>query len=777
MHAFFLIKQGAGMFRPRGIHFPISRKKQGSGSGFRRSAVVLALGVCWAWSSSDAQAADDVTQLERVVVKAQEELKQTLGASVITQEDLSKSPPANDVSEILRTMPGVNLTGNSTSGQRGNNRQIDIRGMGPENTLILVDGKPVSSRTSVRYGWRGERDSRGDTNWVPPEQIERIEVLRGPAAARYGNGAAGGVVNIITKSPGDSFGGDVTVYMNHPQHSDEGATRRSNFSLNGPINDKLAFRVYGGISKTDSDAFDINKGHESVRKGSNLGSFPAGREGVRNRDINGLLNVKLAPGHELDLEAGFSRQGNIYTADTQNTNRNDEVMRHLGDETNRLYRQNYSLTHRGDWNSDTSTLSYIQYERTRNSRLVEGLAGGTEGAFNDPNRVNDGGMGDIDMRTLTAHTELSRRFTLGSVEQMGTLGLEWVEQKLNDPVSELGARNPVRVPDSPTAYQAKSKSRIMSVFAESNMYVTDTTTLTPGLRMDHHNQHGVNWSPSLNLSQELADSWTLKAGIARAYKAPNLYQSNAGYALYSAGNGCWGGSTGGSRGCFLAGNPDLKPETSLNKELGIEYAQDGTIVSLTYFHNDYRNKVEAGHTIIGTTGTNDVFQWENIPKAVVSGLEGNITLPLADSLLWQTNYTYMLESKNKSTGERLSTIPEYTINSTLDWAINEQFSLRGKVTLYGEQKPPKFDYYGEPVVGTAADTVSPYALLGFSGQYRVNKHLRLTAGIDNLLDKRIHRRGNASGVNLGTPNEMAGAGAYTYNQPGRTFFVSATSSF
>ncbi|STJ81911.1 Outer membrane receptor for ferrienterochelin and colicins [Escherichia coli] len=50
-------------------------------------------------------------------------------------------------------MPGVNLTGNSTSGQRGNNRQIDIRGMGPENTLILIDGKPVSSRNScVRAG-------------------------------------------------------------------------------------------------------------------------------------------------------------------------------------------------------------------------------------------------------------------------------------------------------------------------------------------------------------------------------------------------------------------------------------------------------------------------------------------------------------------------------------------------------------------------------------------------------------------------------------------------
>jgi ferric enterobactin receptor len=109
------------------------------------------------------------------------------------------------VAEIIRTMPGVNLTGNSTSGQRGNNRQIDIRGMGPENTLILIDGKPVTSRNSIRLGWRGERDTRGDTGWVPPEMIESIEVIRGPAAARYGNGAAGGVVNIITKKFDDQW--------------------------------------------------------------------------------------------------------------------------------------------------------------------------------------------------------------------------------------------------------------------------------------------------------------------------------------------------------------------------------------------------------------------------------------------------------------------------------------------------------------------------------------------------------------------------------------------
>ena len=67
----------------------------------------------------------------------------------------------------------------------------------------------MTSRNSVRLGWRGERDTRGDTSWVPPELIERIEVIRGPAAARYGNGA-GGVVNIITKKSDGEWHGSRT---------------------------------------------------------------------------------------------------------------------------------------------------------------------------------------------------------------------------------------------------------------------------------------------------------------------------------------------------------------------------------------------------------------------------------------------------------------------------------------------------------------------------------------------------------------------------------------
>ena len=111
-------------------------------------------------------------------------------------------------------MPGVNLTGNTATGQRGNKRQIDLRGMGPENTLILIDGKPVHSRQSERISMRGERNTRGDSNWVPVEAVESISVIRGPAAARYGSGAMGGVVNIVTKKITNDFSGLATYYTN-----------------------------------------------------------------------------------------------------------------------------------------------------------------------------------------------------------------------------------------------------------------------------------------------------------------------------------------------------------------------------------------------------------------------------------------------------------------------------------------------------------------------------------------------------------------------------------
>ncbi len=706
---------------------------------------------------------------QNVVATALEETKQAPGVSVITAEDIKKRPPVNDLSEIIRTMPGVNLTGNSTSGQRGNNRQIDIRGMGPENTLILVDGKPVGSRSSVRYGWRGERDSRGDTNWVPADQVERIEVIRGPAAARYGSGAMGGVVNIITKQPGKETHGNVTVYQNFPTHRDEGTSKRMTFGLNGPLTDTLSYRVYGNVAKTDSDDWDINSGHESARTGNQAGTLPAGREGVRNRDLNGQLSWQLTPEQTLELEAGFSRQGNIYSGDTQNTNSNANVKSMLGHETNILYRENYALTHRGDWDFG-STMAYLQYEKTRNQRINEGLAGGTEGIFSNTDFYTS------TLRDLTAHGEVNLPLHAWR-DQTLTLGAEWTQQKLDDPsantqtTTEGGAVSGLTSANRDTTAQAQ----IFSLFAEDNIELLPGTMLTPALRFDHHSIVGDNWSPLLNLSHALTDTITLKAGIARAYKAPNLYQLNPNYLLYSRGQGCYGQSTS----CYLQGNDKLEAETSVNKELGIEFQKDGWVAGLTYFRNDYKNKIESGMNSLGnaTGGTgsytnSSIFQWDNVPKALVEGLEGTLTIPLTEQLKWNNNFTYMLQSKNKETGETLSVTPKYTLNSMLDWQATEDLSLQASVAWYGKQTPKKYDYHGARVTGNSNNQLSPYALVGLSGTYAFTKNLSLTTGVENLFDKRLFREGNAQGV-----NGIDGAGAATYNEPGRTFYTSLTASF
>jgi len=723
---------------------------------------------------------------ETIVVTAAQQNLQAPGVSTITADEIRKNPPARDVSEIIRTMPGVNLTGNATSGQRGNNRQIDIRGMGPENTLILVDGKPVTSRNSVRLGWRGERDSRGDTNWVPPELIERIDVIRGPAAARYGNGAAGGVVNIITKK--DTSGewhGSWNSYFNVPEHKDEGATKRTNFSLSGPLGGDFSFRLYGNLSKTQADAQDINVGHQSERTGSYENTTVAGREGSVNKDVTGVVRWDFAPMQALELQAGYSRQGNLYAGDTQNTNNdsssNNYVNDNYGKETNRLYRQTYSATWTGGWDNGVTTSNWVRYEHTRNSRIPEGLAGGLEGLFNADK------FSDIDYSDVLLHSEASIPFDL-LFKQNLTIGAEWDHQSMKDSTSNTQTFLGGNIPGySSTNRSPYSDADIFSVFAEDNIELTESTMLTPALRFDHHTIVGNNWSPSLNLSQGLGDDFTLKMGIARAYKAPSLYQTNPNYILYSKGQGCYAvtvDAKGKDIGCYLQGNDDLKAETSINKEIGLEYKHEGWLAGVTWFRNDYRNKIESGYSPVaktsitsGNSTTNTyIYQWDNVPKAVVEGLEGTLNIPISDMVSWTNNVTYMLQSKNKTTGERLSIIPEYTLNSTLSWQVMQDVSVQSTFTWYGKQEPKKYDYKGNRVTGSATDEVSPYSIVGLSGTWDVTKNVSLTGGVSNVFDKRHWREGNAQSTGGGV-NWMYGAGANTYNESGRTWYMGVNTHF
>ena len=515
-----------------------------------------------------------------LLVTAREQTLQAPGVSPIDRSAIKKHPIKRDVAENIRTQPGVNLTGDSNSGQRGNNRQIDIRGMGPENTLIMIDGMPVSSRNSVRYGWSDERDTRGDTNWVPPEMIDRIEVIRGPAAALYGNGAMGGVVNIITKPATDEWHGNFNTYFNAPQHKDEGATKRYNASLSGALADNLTLRLYGNWNKTQADAQNINESHTTPRIGSYAGSYPSGREGFINKDIHSALRWEFMPRQALELDTGFSRQGNLYAGDTQNTNSNALVKKYYGKETNVLYRQTLSLKYTGAWDNGVTTNNYVQFEKTRNTRLNEGLSGGIAGIFSPSNE----GFSTITLYDTNLHSEVNIPFAAW-VNQTLTLGAEYNHQAMRDPSSntESTSSGGSIIGISDTNRSLYSSADIYGVYAEDNIELTDTTRLTPGLRFNHQSISGSNWSPALNLSQELGDDFTLKLGIARAWKAPNLYQTNLNNLLFRKGQGCY---PAGSGSCDLQGNSDSKAEISVHKEIGTEYHHNAVQAGLTWSRND-----------------------------------------------------------------------------------------------------------------------------------------------------------------------------------------------
>jgi len=695
----------------------------------------------------------DAVKLETMVLTAEEQVKQSLGVSIITEEDLDKLPVTNDISEYVRRMPGVNLTGNSATGQRGNNRQIDIRGMGPENTLILIDGKPVNSRNSVRYGWRGERDTRGDSNWVPVNAIESIEVLRGPAAARYGSGAMGGVVNIKTKKVTNQLHGSIETYTNQPENSKEGDTNRISVNLSGPIiQDILSYRIYGNYNKTDNDAPDINP-----VVGSN-GYRAAGREGVENKDINARLAWKMTDHQHLFFDIGSGRQGNLYAGDSQNSNldptTNDILSQLFGKETNTLYRDNYALTHEGEWSWGDSKL-IAQFDRTKNKRLPEGTAGASEGRINS---LEDRVTSTLD--TLRFNGEVTVPFEL-YVPQNLTIGAEWVEDDFSDQENTKQGDGSYGE-NLTTGDRSKMKSRIASGYLENNMKITDATDMVVGIRFDDHNRSGSNWSPSLNLSHKLGDYFTLKGGIAKAYKAPNLYQNAEGYLLGTRGNGC----PIGLSQCVLQGNANLKPETSINKEIGFEFQKDIVNASLAWFRNDYEDKITSGdevtqQVVIGDT-TYNVLQWTNIPKALIQGLEGSISLDWGN-VTWTNNFTYMTDSVNKKTGNPLSVVPNYTINSIFNYDITDAWDVNFVYTQYGRQKPRQYKETSlEDKQGIITESVKSYGLAGINTGYKFNDNFSGRIGISNLFDEQKLRDN--------TVNQ-------TYNEPGRAYYASLKYEF
>jgi len=719
------------------------------------------------------------TTLDTIVVRAaREELEQAAGLSIINEEAIEAASLSNDISEIVRKMPGVNLSGSSTSGQRGNQRQIDLRGMGPNNTLILIDGRPATSRNAVRPGRASEQDTRGDSQWVPPSAIERIEVLRGPAAARYGSGSMGGVVNIITKSPTEKEF-SINTHYEQPESNLEGKDWRTNINMAGPLSDKLSFRTTLGYHDSEGDDPYINADDALIVDGRDgpAPSIAAGREGVENIDARQLFEYAMDAMNTVGVEVNYSKQSNRWAGDSQfqSVDSNSDLLdTFAGEETNKMERYGVALTHRGDYENTTSN-SYIEYTRTNNERLNEGNAGRYEGQITES---DDGEFtrSEAIYDTLNAKSEWDIYFDRHTV----TTGAEFRGEKLDNPaVTNLTFDEGFEFGDTetdPAKRDPKTDSYLVGAYIEDNYQITPDWYITPGLRFDYHNQSGSNWSPSVNTTWHVSPNWSVKAGVSRAFKAPSLYQLDPNYIYYTRGNGCPSSIPTEERGCYVLGNNDLDNETSWNKELTLTYEDETNLkAGLTYYRNDYDNRVGAGVDRVGVVGAVDgedtpvsrsVFQWENQGEAIIEGLEGFVTVPVTDNVSWYTNITGNIRSERKDNGEPLSLIPKFTVNTNVDWDITPRWSALAGASYYGKiDAPTRSVTTGDDLDGALLSR-QPYAIANISTRYDINDAITVGAGVKNLFDKQIKREGTSNS-----------AGARTFNEPGRAYVFDVNFKF
>lgn len=152
--------------------------------------------------------------------------------TIVTQEDI-QNKGASTVAEALKGVPG--LTVNSLG---GSDPIFDLRGSGAtakSNTLVLLDGIPLNAV-----------DGTYNTSGIPVAQIDKIEVIPSGGAVMYGDGATGGVINIITKSPLDK-----NNYGNIDMEIGSWNTRKGTVNYGTKIRDKFLFDLSYNNYKSD----------------------------------------------------------------------------------------------------------------------------------------------------------------------------------------------------------------------------------------------------------------------------------------------------------------------------------------------------------------------------------------------------------------------------------------------------------------------------------------------------------------------------------------------
>ena len=425
-------------------------------------AIVAALASPFAAAATAADARD----LDTVLVTANRG-ESTLGDTIVPAQVIDRAEiertQARDLPELLRGRAGIQI---GNSGGPGKQTSVFMRGSESDHVLVLVDGVRIGS---ANFHLAAFQD-------IPVDQIERIEIVRGPRSSLYGADAIGGVIQIFTRRNTGAISPHARVGIG--SHN----LREASAGIGGRIG-RGWFGVDAAFQRTDG--IDSCRGSGTLFQGCFVDE--PDRDGYRNRSFTMRGGVELA--ESLTLE------GNVLQADAFNQydgsifggNEADNVQQVAGGKLTYVPSEVVTLTAQAGRAYDKSS-TYFREQDT-----------GT--------RID---VGQIDTRRDTASVQAD--FGLAPTQRF-SLGFDWMSDNI----------------ESDTAYALTSRDN----FAVFSSYTArfGAHRLQAGMRHDDNEQFGGHTTGNLGWGFDLARGFRLNASVGTGFKAPtfnDLYFPGAG---------------------------------------------------------------------------------------------------------------------------------------------------------------------------------------------------------------------------------------------------------
>lgn len=427
--------------------------------------LALQLALVPAFVHAEADPNGESAELATVTVTAtlSEQDTRTAPASttIVQRKELDTLNPQN-LLEAVREVPGVTLSPRQVGGRK----TLSLRGLEGRHVLTLVDGRRIVATDDVV----GHSDYQ--YGWLPMAAVERIEVIRGPMSTLYGSEALGGVINLITRRPGDHWQGELNLRGASSADNDGHRQGAGSVYAAGPLGDQLDVRL-SGISGYTPQVADRDDPRYAELEG--------------NRTHAGTLGATLGLGEHHKLEfnqfQGYEQRfyDDVSRTGTSYVNTYD-IRRHQSD-----------LAWRADFAGWRGQLRAYSGETSIINHRTAGVAPTRAQALAD--KVLDGFVvSDFGQHTLTFGGEARR-------EELSNAGL------LN-------------------GHDAADHK---ALFVQDETSFGHALHLTAGLRYDQHELFGHELSPRAYLVWEATPELVIKGGYGHAFKAPTLKQISPNY--------------------------------------------------------------------------------------------------------------------------------------------------------------------------------------------------------------------------------------------------------